>query len=117
MTMLAGIMGAWTSSMALPAPASFILGAIQTAATAALGAVQIAKIKQQTFEGSGSSSGTSTSASSSAISSLNVPVQYTQDVQGASIEESITNTKVYVTEGDIKETTNKVNVAENESKF
>jgi hypothetical protein len=44
--MFSGIMAAWTSSMALPAPASFILGAIQTAATAALGSVQIAKIKQ-----------------------------------------------------------------------
>jgi hypothetical protein len=66
--------------MALPAPASFILGAIQTAATAALGAVQIAKIKQQTFEGSGSKSGSSANASTSAIASLNAPVQYTQDV-------------------------------------
>ena len=117
MTMLAGIMGAWTSSMALPAPASFILGAIQTAATAALGAVQIAKIKQQTFEGSGSKSGSSASASTSAIASLNAPVQYTQDVQGASIENAISNTKVYVTESDIKDTSSKVEVAENESKF
>ena len=117
MTMLTGIVGAWTSSMALPAPASFILGAIQTAATAALGAAQIAKIKQQTFEGSGSSGGSSASASTSAIASLSAPVQYTQDVQGASIESAITNTKVYVTEGDIKQTSNKVSVAENESKF
>ena len=117
MTMLTGIVGAWTSSMALPAPASFILGAIQTAATAALGAAQIAKIKQQTFEGSGSSGGSSASTSTSAIASLSAPVQYTQDVQGASIESAITNTKVYVTEGDIKQTSNKVSVAENESKF
>ena len=117
MSMFSGIMAAWTSSMALPAPASFILGAIQTAATAALGSVQIAKIKQQTFEGSGGTSSSSASTSNSAIASLNVPVQYTQDVQGASIESAISNTKVYVTEGDIKETSNKVDVAESESKF
>ena len=61
--------------------------------------------------------GSSASASTSAIASLSAPVQYTQDVQGASIESAITNTKVYVTEGDIKQTSNKVSVAENESKF
>jgi hypothetical protein len=42
--MLSGIMAAWTSAMALPAPISFILGAVQTAATAALGGVQISAI-------------------------------------------------------------------------
>lgn len=120
MSMLSGIIAAWTSAMALPAPASFIIGAIETAATAALGGVQIAQIAKQKFDGggsSGSTSATSATPSSSAISTLNVPVQYTQDVQGASIEESIGNQKVYVTEGDIKDVSNKVNVAESEAKF
>ena len=118
MSMLSGIMAAWTSAMALPAPVSFILGAVQTAATAALGGAQIAAIAKQQFDGGGSSaSGTTATPSNSAVSNLNVPVQYTQDVQGASIEESITSQKVYVTEGDIKDVSNKVSVAENEAKF
>lgn len=116
MSMLSGVIAAWTSAMALPAPASFILGAIETAATVALGAAQIASIAKQTFDSSSSAS-SSASPSSAAATTMVAPVQYTQDVQGASIEESIQNTKVYVTEGDIKDTTSKVDVAESEARY
>ena len=114
MNMLAGIMAAWTSSMALPAPASFIVGAVQTAATAALGGVQIAKIKSQTLN-SATASG---AINPTAVNSMVIPpVQYSSAVQGASTEGAIQNTKVYVTESDIASTMNKVSVQESENTY
>lgn len=114
MNMLSGIMAAWTSSMALPAPASFIVGGIQTAATAALGAAQIAKIKSQTMN----SAMASGAIQPSAVNSMIIPpVQYSSAVQGASTEGAIKDTKVYVTETDIKNTMNKVDVQESENTY
>lgn len=115
MNMLSGIMAAWNSAMALPAPASFILGGINTAATAALGAAQIAKIKQTKFDGGGTASA---SVSNSAVSSTIIPpVQYSSAVQGATTEGAIKDTKVYVTETDIVNTMNKVSVQESENTY
>ena len=114
MNMLSGIMAAWTSSMALPAPASFITGGIQTAATAALGAAQIAKIKNTQFGSSGSYANVNNSALKSTIIP---PVQYNSAVQGANTEGAITNQKVYVTETDIVNTMSKVKVQESENTY
>lgn len=114
MNMLAGVVAAWTSSMALPAPASFILGGIQTAATTALGIAQIAQIKKQKLDDGGSSSA---NVSTSALQSIAAPVQYTSDVQGASTEVEVPDTRVYVVESDITSTQQKVNTAESESRF
>lgn len=114
MNMLSGIMAAWTSSMALPAPASFIVGGIQTAATAALGAAQIAKIKAQTMN-SATASG---AINPTAVNSMVIPpVQYSSAVQGASTEGAIKDTKVYVTESDIASTMQKVSVQESENTY
>ena len=114
MNMLSGIMAAWTSSMSLPAPASFIVGGIQTAATAALGAAQIAKIKSQTMN----SAMASGAIQPSAVNSMIIPpVQYSSAVQGASTEGAIKDTKVYVTETDIKDTMSKVDVQESENTY
>ena len=114
MNMLSGIMAAWTSSMALPAPASFIVGGIQTAATAALGAVQIAKIQSQTMN----SAMASGAINPTAVNSMVIPpVQYSSAVQGASTEGAIQNTKVYVTESDIASTMQKVSVQESENTY
>lgn len=113
MNTFAGIIAAWNSSMALPAPASFILGGIQTAATAAMGGEQVAQIKKQTFGGSSSS----TNISTSALQSVAAPVQYTSDVQGVSTEVKVPDTRVYVVESDITSTQQKVNTAESESRF
>lgn len=114
MNMLSGIMAAWTSSMALPAPASFIVGGIQTAATAALGAAQIAKIKSQTMN----SAMASGAIQPSAVNSMVIPpVQYSSAVQGASTEGAIKDTKVYVTESDIASTMQKVSVQESENTY
>ena len=74
------------------------------------------KIKNTQF-GNGSSSGASASPNSGAVNNIIAPVQYTQDVQGASIEGAIKDSKVYVTESDITNTQKKVDVAESEAKF
>lgn len=116
MSMLAGIASAWASSMQLMFPANIIVGSLLSGLMLGTGIAQIAKIKKQQFGGS-SSSGASANPSGAAISSINAPVQYTQDVQGASIEGSIKDSKVYVTEGDITDTQKRVDVAESENKY
>lgn len=116
MNMLSGIMAAWTSSMALPAPFSFITGGIQTAATAALGAAQIAKIKSQTMD-SAMASGAISPSTTAIASTIIPPVQYSSAIQGAQTEGAIKNTKVYVTESDITDTIGKVQTQESENTY
>lgn len=113
MSMLAGITSAWASSMQLMFPANVIVGSLLSAMMSTTGLLQISKIKKQQFNGSGSTSGGS--PNTGAVSSVIAPVQYTQDVQGASIEGAIKDTKVYVSETDITNTQNKVSVTENEA--
>ena len=89
------------------------LAAIQAATIAASGAIQINKIKKTTFEGA---SGTSANISGSASAAMIVPpIQYSNAVTGASIDGNIKDSRVYVTETDIKNTMNKVSVQENEN--
>ena len=116
MSMLGGIASAWASSMQLPFPANVIIGAILSAMMLGVGIAQIVKIKQQKFGGSGSGSAQA-SPSAGAVGSITPPVQYTQDVQGAAIEGNIKDQKVYVTEGDISSTQERVEVTESEAKF
>ena len=117
MSMLSGIASAWASSMQL----GFILGPIVGSALSAMmlgiGIAQIDKIKNTQFGGGGNASGSSATPNSGAVNSVIAPVQYTQDVQGASIEGAIKDTRVYVTEGDISSTQKKVDVAESEARF
>ena len=108
------VSGAWTTKSG---PWDFVLMAIQAASILASGIMQINKIKKMTFENSGASAGGGASVSSGAVSTLVAPVQYTQDIQGQSIEESIKNTKVYVTESDITNTQRRVSVAEDENRY
>ena len=119
MSMLAGIASAWASSMKLGPIAGPIMGSILSAFMLATGIMQINKIKATQFNGNGSTSsaGASASPNTGAINSVIAPVQYTQDVQGASIEGAIKSSKVYVTETDITNTQNKVSVTENEARF
>lgn len=115
MSTLSGIIAAWTSAMSLPAPASFILGAIQTAATASMGAANIANIQKQQF---GATSSYTPTISNGALSSVVMPAtQYSQAIQGASIEQSIGDNRSYVAVTEIERVRNKVNVAEYESKY
>lgn len=93
-----------------------VLAAAQAAAIATAGAVNIAKIAQ-TNKNNAKSVASGAKSSTGALTSIIAPVQYTQDVQGASIEGAIKDTKVYVTETDISNTQNKVSVTENEARF
>ena len=116
--MLSGIMSAWASAMQLGPIAGPIFGAINTAATAALGGVQINKIAQQKFGQKQNGGGASASVSSAAVSNMVMPpVQYSSAVQGASTEGAIKDTKVYVTETDIADTQRKVSVQESENTY
>lgn len=117
MSMLAGIASAWASSMQLMFPANVIIGSALSAMMLGTGIAQIAKIKNTQFNGGGSASGSSASPNTSAVNSVIAPVQYTSDVQGASIEGAIKDSRVYVVESDITNTQNKVDVAESEARF
>ena len=114
MSMLAGIASAWASSMQLMFPANVIVGSLLSAMMLTTGIMQINKIRKQQFNGGGSSGGGG-SPNTGAISQVIAPVQYTQDVQGASIEGAIKDSKVYVTETDISNTQKRVEVTENEA--
>ena len=116
MSMLAGIASAWASSMQLMFPANVIVGSLLSAMMLTTGLMQIDKIRKTQFNSKGASGGNST-PNSGAVASVIAPVQYTQDVQGASIEGAIKDSKVYVTETDITDTQNKVSVTENEAKY
>ena len=116
MSMLAGIASAWASSMQLMFPANVIVGSALSAMMLGTGIAQIQKIKATQFGGD-SVSGSSATPNAGAVASIQAPVQYTQDVQGANIEGAIKDTRVYVTETDITNTQNKVNVAESEARF
>ena len=117
MSMLSGIASAWASSMEFGPIAGPIMGSILSAFMLATGIMQINKIKATEFNGGGSTSSASATPNTSAINSVIAPVQYTQDVQGASIEGAIKDSKVYVTETDISNTQNKVSVTENEARY
>lgn len=118
MSMLQGIISAWTSAMSLPAPLSFITGGAMSAFTASMGAIQINQIKKQKFD-SGSSGGDSTAnvPAINTASLLSTPINYTTEVKGASAMEDATDTRVYVVESDITDTVNKVRTTESESTF
>ena len=117
MSMFAGIASAWASSMQLGPIIGPILGSALSAMMLGTGLAQIAKIKNTQFGGGGSTSGASATPNTSAVNSVIAPVQYTQDVQGASIEGAIKDTRVYVVESDISNTQNRVDVAESEARF
>lgn len=121
MQMLAGLVGAWTSAMSLPYPACLIAGASTSAMIGAMGTIQISKIKKQKFDGGGgastSSAGASASASTTALTNLQSPVQYSAEVQGASVEQQTKENKVYVVESDITNVQNRVQTVEAESTF
>ncbi len=98
-------------------PWDIALAVIQAAAIAASGAAQIASISRQKYN-SESGGSTSTSLSSAAITStLTQPEQYTQAVDSANIEESIKDSRVYVVESDIADTSRRVNVQESENRY
>ena len=111
MNTLAGVINAWSSALAIIPPRGPILGAINSAMIASLGAVQIAKIAKQRF-------GEESNVSSSAINStLIAPTQYSQAVQNANIEQKLGDNRVFVTETDISNVQNRVRVQESENTY
>lgn len=117
MSMLAGIMAAWTSAMMLPPPASWIMGGVMTAATAALGAIQIANIKKQKFDGGGDGGNSTVVPAMTAVNALSTPVQTTTTIEGVSTESEVKDTRVYVLESDITNTQNNVKATVDEATF
>ena len=117
MSMLAGIASAWASSMQLMFPANVIVGSALSAMMLGTGIAQIQKIKSTPFNGDGSVSGSTTAPNTAAIASIQAPVQYTQDVQGANIEGAIRDSKQYVAVTEINKVGNRVEVTENEARF
>lgn len=119
---LMGILNAWVSAMSpanafLTLPGQIALGAAQSIAMGTMMGIQIDAIRKQTFGGGASTNTPMPNAS--ALLSLNAP-QYTQDVNGGSIEDAINaekNTKVYVLESDITNTQKKVEVIRNENVY
>lgn len=111
MNTLAGVINAWSSALAITPPLGPILGGINSAMIASLGAVQIAKIAKQRF-------GEASNVSSSAINStLIAPTQYSQAVQNANIESKLGDNRVFVTETDISNVQNRVRVQESENTY
>ena len=118
MNMLGGLISTWTSVMN-PANAyltifgQIAMGAIQSASILGMGIANIQKIKQTSFDGE-----STPSISSGAIAnSIIAPNAYSQSVQGASTEQSIKDTRVYVLESDISNTQGRVAVQETENRY
>ena len=107
----AAIAGAFTTHTG---PWDIALAAIQATAIATSGAATIAQMARTNKN---NASNASARLNTAAIASIQAPVQYTQDIQGASIEGAIKDTRVYVVESDISNTQNKVDVTESEARF
>lgn len=98
-------------------PWDIALAAIQASTIAATGAIQVANIKKQTYNGEGDIVSTP-SVNPRLNLSENMPVQYTRDLLSDSELSNINQEqKVYVTETDITNTQNKVRVAESNASF
>lgn len=106
--------GAFTSKTG---PWDTVLAVTQAAAIAASGAATIANIARQKYDSTSSSSAASSLSSSAASSTLVTPTQYSSAVEGASIESSIADTRVYVVESDISGTSKRVSVQESENRY
>ena len=95
-------------------PWDIALAAAQAASIAVAGGVQIAKIKATTFD---SQSSTSSLSGTAASSTLVAPTQYSTAVEGANIESAVSDSRVYVVESDIANTSKRVAVQENENRY
>ena len=114
--MLAGIAtalaGAFTTKSG---PWDIAIAALQAAAIAASSGATIAKIAKT--NPSNAASMASSKPSTSALTTINAPVQYTQDVQGANIEGVIKDSRQYVSVVEVRSVGKRVSVAENEARF
>lgn len=119
MTMLSGILSAWSSALNesnawMTIYGQIAMGAAMSAMMAGVGGAQIAKIKNQSFDGGSADVGT---ASYNAVASLSAPTVNTQDVQTSALEERIGNQRIYVSVEEINKKQNSVRTAVSESRF
>jgi len=95
-----------------------IMAGVMSASVLASGIASIINIQKEQLPGGTTFNGSSVSTPSmNAVNEIVAPVQYTQDVQGANIENAISNNRVYVVESDITDTQKKVDVTETESRY
>lgn len=96
-------MAGWNSAQSLPTPANLILGAVNVAASVAMGAVQLKNLLAVAEDGSNAASAMSSAQSAPAVSS-SMPAAYTRNLQGDNELEGMNkDTRVYVVESDITE--------------
>lgn len=96
-------MAGWNSAQSLPTPANLILGAVNVAASVAMGAVQLKNLLAVAEDGSNAASAMSSAQSAPAVSS-SMPAAYTRNLQGDNeLTEMNKDTRVYVVESDITE--------------
>ena len=117
-SMLQGIVNAITSSMALPQPWGAIQAGINAGTVATVGAIQIANIKKQQYDGSGSgSSDVSVSPNLNGISDR-IPINYTRELlTDTETAEMNKGNRIYVVESDVTETQENVKVKESNASF
>lgn len=116
MNTFAGAISAYNSMSGIPivGPA---LGAIFASAVLAFGGVQVANISKQKYGDGANVSGSASVPSATALSGISAPVQSVTQVEGASAELNAQPTRVYVTEQDIRSTSQRVDVAQKEATF
>lgn len=120
MAMLAGIVNTWQSVMSKENSWMTIWGQVAAGASIsammlATGLSQINQIRNTTFDGSGG--GSVAAPSITALSAMQSPVETVTQVQGASAEEDIKDTRIYVVEADITSTQKNVRTTQSEATF
>ena len=121
-SMLQGMLGAFSQSMsAFAFPLGPIIGAAMSALVAATGIMQINQIKKQRFDGGESgtvASAPSASPSITAVKAMGGPaVNPVTNIEGASTEGTVQESRVWVSETDITDTQKKVRTVESESTY
>ena len=121
-SMLQGMLGAFSQSMAAFAfPMGPIIGAAMSALVAATGIMQINQIKKQRFDGGDSGTVASTPSASPSITAVKAmggpAVNPVTNIEGASTEGNVQESRVWVSETDITDTQKKVRTVESESTY
>lgn len=115
--MLVGITNALSGAFTTKSgPWDLILAGIQASAIATSGAIQIANINKQKYDGSGGDSNVSVTPNVNLSDSM--PIQYTRELMtDTETTEMNKSTRVYVLESDISETQENVSVKEANATF
>lgn len=116
--MLQGMLTAFSGAMSLGPIAGPIVGGINAAAVAAVGAMSLAEIKKQDFSTMNNAPIATTSVNPSASAYSSAPFDAVRNITGAQETEQLNQaTKVYVLESDISNAMNKAQIRENEASF